>query len=481
MHKSELTQRLANAVQAEAPAILPGVLMACDTKNAKQSKRRNNSSSFSQEDISSPRNTVRHYFNHKLWLSFAATLILLCGGAYFTYAQYNVTTVVAIDVNPNVELRINRAEKVLSATAQNADGKNLLEGLHLAGIPLEDAMDALIAALLTNGYMHGQDNSLLITVECGEKQSGAALQKELTQSVSRLLNEKQSDGAILSQTLQSGDEMRALAVQYNISIGKAALLQQLTQQNTHYNFAALAACSINDLHLLARETKTALNGILSIGTPGSKGYIGHEKAKSLALTHAKKAESAANGLDCHLDWDNGMVYTVAFDADGNKHTLTLDAQSGIVLAYTTVPAEAGNEPTSPANNSESTNTTLPGSTARNNTDIPVTQPYSQTTTQPRNTTQTTHFANGQTPTSAKATSAPATTQSAAVLIGESRAKEIALARANLSSGFTGAVEVDLERKNGKRVYEVEFEQGNIEYTCIIDAVTGDILKWEEDT
>ena len=63
------------------------------------------------------------------------------------------------------------------------------------------------------------------------------------------------------------------------------------------------------------------------------------------------------------------------------------------------------------------------------------------------------------------------------LISADRAKEIALGRA--PSGVT-VVKCQLERDDGRYIYEIEMRSGRTEYSCDIDAATGTIFDWDVD-
>lgn len=65
-------------------------------------------------------------------------------------------------------------------------------------------------------------------------------------------------------------------------------------------------------------------------------------------------------------------------------------------------------------------------------------------------------------------------------IGESRAKEIALNHAGLSSASVTFVRAALDYDNGRAEYDVEFWSGNREYDYEIDAKTGSILSYDTD-
>ena len=56
------------------------------------------------------------------------------------------------------------------------------------------------------------------------------------------------------------------------------------------------------------------------------------------------------------------------------------------------------------------------------------------------------------------------------------AKEAALRHAGLNESQVSDVDVDLDRDNGKLIYEVDFNSGNTEYDYDIDAETGAVIS-----
>jgi len=65
-------------------------------------------------------------------------------------------------------------------------------------------------------------------------------------------------------------------------------------------------------------------------------------------------------------------------------------------------------------------------------------------------------------------------------IGKEKAKKIALEKAGLKEADVKFVKVEIDRDNGIVVYEVEFRQGQKEFSADIKADDGKILDWEVD-
>ena len=63
-------------------------------------------------------------------------------------------------------------------------------------------------------------------------------------------------------------------------------------------------------------------------------------------------------------------------------------------------------------------------------------------------------------------------------IGEEKAKEIALKKANVTTESVIFDKVELEQDDGVWQYEVDFKKDTTEYDAEINAIDGSILKWE---
>ena len=65
-------------------------------------------------------------------------------------------------------------------------------------------------------------------------------------------------------------------------------------------------------------------------------------------------------------------------------------------------------------------------------------------------------------------------------IGETKAFEIALSHAGITTGDLLFSKIHLDRDDGRVIYDVEFYAGNKEYDYEIDAITGNILGFDSD-
>ena len=109
----------------------------------------------------------------------AAALILLVGigTGIYGYESYAVASTVSLDVNPSVELKVNKAGKVLDANALNEDGQTVLGSMEekLKGVHVEVAVNALVGSMVKNGFVSDTANSILVSVNSKSEKQGAEL------------------------------------------------------------------------------------------------------------------------------------------------------------------------------------------------------------------------------------------------------------------------------------------------------------------
>ena len=134
---------------------------------------------------------------------------------------------------------------------------------------------------------------------------------------------------MLTQSVTSNSELKDLAKQYGISLGKARFIMQIITQNTRYTFEELVDLSINELNLLRG---VQLDGVDVSGTASDKDYVGTEVAKENALTHAGISADQISRFEIEMGYKKGvMVYEIEFDHDGYEYEYVIDAQTGEIV------------------------------------------------------------------------------------------------------------------------------------------------------
>ena len=316
LDKKKIEQRLCQAVREETPNLLPQILSArnmekgtvIDMTQALQNQKK--------------KHTVRN------WAIAAAAALMLAVGGFAGYQyQFAVDTAVSIDVNPSIELEVNRQEKVLRATPLNDDAQTILDGMKLEGVNLKTAVNAVIGSMVQNGYFTDEVNSILLSVDNDDEAKRVALQEELTQGVNESLQQLSVNGTVFAQSLNSSAELKALAEQYGISEGKAYWVQMLTAADSTLSADVLAKLSINDLALLAEARNLKYD---YVGTANDTAYIGLEKAKEIAIAKAGGGDVVSIELDVE---DGVMVYEGEIVYNNVEYDFDINALDGTILKW----------------------------------------------------------------------------------------------------------------------------------------------------
>ena len=286
------------------------------------------------------------YMEKKRKLPIMATISTLCvvcllfiGGLYYNN-NYKVTSKVGIDVNPSVELKINKKEKVLEVIANNEDGKKIISDMDLKGSNINVAVNALIGSMVKNGYINELANSILISVENNNNQKAESLRQEILNQINM------ENISIISQTVNEKKELTDLANQYNISLGKVKIIKQIMANNNLLTFDQLADLSINELNLILKDNEN------TTGSASQKAYIGEEKAKEIALNHANVTNITNYKIE--LDFDDVMVYEIEFKVNNKEYDYEINALTGDIIEYEIDNKEVSNNNSSDNSNISST-------------------------------------------------------------------------------------------------------------------------------
>ena len=208
MTNEKMEQRLASAVEKTAPNDVNGVLSRCDERKG----------------TVIPMTTKKT--TKKRWTTLAAAclaLVLLGGGGIFYQQAHAVASVVSLDVNPSIELKVSKSEKVLVCTPLNEDAKAILadmgDGADLKGAKLDVAVNAIVGSLVRNGYLDSISSAIMISVEDKDTARAEKLQRELSSTVDGVLQTSEAKAAVLTQTLTQDAGREQQARENNISTG----------------------------------------------------------------------------------------------------------------------------------------------------------------------------------------------------------------------------------------------------------------------
>lgn len=477
MTQQEFNRRLRRAVDRTAPDDVEAVLSRCETRKG----------TVIPMTMKKNRTLVRNL------IAACLALVLAGGGGGLYYQQANaVASVVSLDVNPSIELKVNRNGKVISCCPLNGDATLVLSdmsgGADLKGTKLDVAVNAIVGALLKNGYLDSISSAILISVEDKDSDRAARLQQELTAAVDGVLQANASNASVLSQTLALDAGLDQQAKTNNISTGKAALVNQVLALNSKLEFEPLANLSVEEL-----------KDLIKLGAPAMP--IGKAAAQLAAEEYAGTiaVDSITAEVDPELD-EQVPHYEVELRWGGAEWEYMVDAWTGQVLSGTpNIPASGSVVTITEERAWEIANqhsiTRYPQLEEHNALDrsIQLKKDDGRAEYQVKFSCNGYEFEyeidaytgtvldwevkeNGK----AAGGGGQISLGYAVLYISQDEAKQAALDHADVQESQVTNMKVELDQEDGHAVYEVEFKANGTEYEYVIDAGDGAVWKYESE-
>ena len=188
-----------------------------------------------------------------------AIVFLICFGLIHNY--YSVDTIVAIDVNPSVEIALNKSYKVLSVKANNEDAASLIKDKSFKNKNCDDVISELTMSLSSSGYINKNKNSILVSVSNSNEVKADEVKTRVVTDIKTTLNQQEIKPVIYKQSISNSKtkELERLAKQYHTSFGKMQLINSLIEKDATLTIEELVALPIQEIktYVEKRQIKMA--------------------------------------------------------------------------------------------------------------------------------------------------------------------------------------------------------------------------------
>ncbi len=367
--------------------------------------------------------------NHqwKKWTAIAAAVVLMLTGAVVLTGVIRAvsSTVIALDVNPSLEIEVNGRDRVKEIRALNEEAVIVIGDMDFKDVDLDVAVNALIGSMLQKGYLSTDQNSILISVDAKNEKTAAALKESISADISALLQNSNIEASIITQTFDKSPAGETSAD--GISAARAALIDKIIAsgltdaEGAAYTYERLSGLKVHELKLILESKSQTVAGIEASGTASEGGLIGKDRALAIALEEAGVTQADATRIEVEIDVSKKtqtIFYEVEFRVGTVKYEYELIATTGEIVEKE---MEHDDDDDRPVNDK------IDG-------DMTTGDRY----------------------------------------ISIEEATAIAYAHAGVTSGRD--LDRELKTENGRTVYEVEFEIDRRDYDYVIDAESGAILR-----
>ena len=175
-------------------------------------------------------------------LAAACLVLALLGGAYVALAP---TAYVGIDVNPSIELAVNRFDRVVGARGVNDDGADVLRGADVMWTGCADALGAIGEKLEQSGYLDG-GAELEVSVTCDDDRQYDAIEAACREHLGDT-----SDDVSCSR---ASEEERHAAHECGMGVGKWRAWQDAAEAGEGVSAEDAADMSMRELRDLSPDS-----------------------------------------------------------------------------------------------------------------------------------------------------------------------------------------------------------------------------------
>lgn len=251
MKNKEIKQRLENSIK-EAPLDLLAMI-----QDAPIQKMQTHDDITRQEKGRTPRPRLRP-------LTLGASVIMLLIIAISGWYQFTMSPEARIyfDVNPGVEIVMNRREKVIDLIGINRQGEALAEAIDYRGEALETVQNRILEEMVTKNILEGTRQIMLVSALHDDSEKSRQLAREFDQGIHQFFESQEMDLIVLRQSLVHSSTLEEFSKTYNMSIGKMTFIRNLMVLNPDLQLEELVDLSLEELLMISMETGLDLNRII---------------------------------------------------------------------------------------------------------------------------------------------------------------------------------------------------------------------------
>lgn len=181
---------------------------------------------FDKSDIIHTRKTFTGYIK---FAGYAASVLIIFAAILLFYmnSSNNVFGYIAVDINPSLEISIDKLYCIKDVTPLNDDAVIVIEKLDLKGLPIKDALPQIFKRTKELGFLdlNKKDVVLISTAQVDEEMGREEEIERIVVNICSDIKELKNDN-INTQVIKVQPETRALAMDNNISMGRYKIYEE---------------------------------------------------------------------------------------------------------------------------------------------------------------------------------------------------------------------------------------------------------------
>lgn len=179
------------------------------------------------EEINIPAKSISSIY--KKISTIAASFIILAMLSTGVYAYYTPYSYVSVDINPSMELYVNRFDRVIGVHAFNEDAQKLLAtSASIKNKGIDAALEQILDSAADKGYLkENEENSVMIVVSSNSKKEETAISDKISKTSTAALAKVSGDYEVILEKTEVSNYNKAK--EGNISPGKVILANKFKE------------------------------------------------------------------------------------------------------------------------------------------------------------------------------------------------------------------------------------------------------------
>lgn len=236
------------------------------------------------------------FMKKKIALILSMAIILSLGGGGYAYAKTPVAYV-SLDINPSIELGVNRFDKVVSVEAYNEDGRKVLGNTNLINFNINNAVSSVISNAISDGYIKEDGSSAIeVTTSTDKKNIAVKLDESLKETVDETLENNNVEAEVETENVDLA--RRHEARQLGITPGKLNLIQRLQELDPTIKIEDYENSSVKDIMKRTNELKkNNKNGDTSADIDGNDNINVDDNSNDNAKLEKENSSNTSDDLN----------------------------------------------------------------------------------------------------------------------------------------------------------------------------------------
>ncbi|MCL6477198.1 MAG: anti-sigma factor domain-containing protein [Peptococcaceae bacterium] len=212
-----------------------------------------------------------------------------------------VASYVSLDINPSVELALDDKNIVCGVKPLDEDGKELISGLELNGLTLENTLDQIITTAIDKNYIQPEDeNIILFTVIPVDGRDPAPVDNLVKESINAPLKLKKVQAQVVVGN--ATPEIREEAEKAGISPGRYMLFQSVAKKDVSIKPEEFRGKSIDSIE---KEHKIKIKDTIEKDWGSWKNGSKNSSRESFGSSGGDFSKTGRNGNRDNIDQDAG--------------------------------------------------------------------------------------------------------------------------------------------------------------------------------